>query len=191
MNTIPNALTLLRVLLVPIFVIVYLLPFPGSHFAAAMIFLIAAITDWLDGYLARCLKQHTAFGAFIDPVADKLAVCAALVLVVGEADLPLLAIPATIIVSREIIISGLREWMAELGKRASVAVTVIAKYKTVVQMAALVCLLWYRPGHQVWLGWFGYGLLLVAVGLTLWTMLMYIKVAWPILNDTKTSEVKS
>lgn len=188
MNTIPNVLSLFRVMLVPIFVVVYLLPFKGSHFAAAMIFFIAAFTDWLDGYLARYLNQHSRFGAFIDPVADKLAVCAALVLVVGESDLPLLALPATVIVSREIIISGLREWMAEVGKRTSVAVTVVAKYKTLFQMSALVCLLWYRPGEHFWLGWLGYGLLVIAAVLTLSTMLAYLKAAWPeLISENETN----
>ncbi|MFU8797146.1 MAG: CDP-diacylglycerol--glycerol-3-phosphate 3-phosphatidyltransferase, partial [Gammaproteobacteria bacterium] len=116
--TLPNALTLLRITLIPIMVLAYLIPFSGNHWVAAIVFIIAALTDWLDGYFARTLKQTSAFGAFLDPVADKLLVAVALVLVVSQANLPFLAFPVIIIIGREIAISALREWMSEIGKRA-------------------------------------------------------------------------
>lgn len=175
---IPNILTLLRIVLIPIFVLVFYLPVRWGHAAAAGIFAFAAITDWLDGYIARTFKQTSALGEFLDPVADKLIVVVALVFIVGESRLPYLAIPAAVIVGREIVISALREWMAELGKRASVAVTFIGKFKTAVQMLALVLLLAYQPGVNPWLGLLGYILLCAAAILTLWSMVMYLKTAW-------------
>lgn len=175
---IPNIITLLRISIIPVFVLVFYLPFRGNHIVAAIIFLLAAASDWLDGYLARSLHQVSKLGAFLDPVADKLIVAVALVLIVGEKDLPYLAIPAAVIVGREIVISALREWMAEVGKRASVAVSFIGKLKTTIQMAALVALLAYKPGAWVWLGVLGYCLLYVAAILTLWSMVMYLRAAW-------------
>lgn len=182
MLTVPNILTFIRLLLVPVVVILYYMPVTWAHFAAAIIFAIAAATDWLDGYLARNLKQTTKFGAFLDPVADKLMVAVALVLVVGELRMPFLAIPAAIIVGREIVVSALREWMAELGKRTSVAVTLIAKIKTMVQMFALILLILYRPDGAYWLQFLGSFLLYIAAILTLWSMIMYLKIAWPDLT---------
>ena len=124
---IPNILTTLRIALIPCIVIVYYLPYKWSLFGASSIFALAAATDWLDGYLARRLNQSTAFGAFLDPVADKLMVSVALVMLVESYSEPYLTIPAVIIIGREIVISALREWMAELGKRASIAVSIIGK----------------------------------------------------------------
>jgi CDP-diacylglycerol---glycerol-3-phosphate 3-phosphatidyltransferase len=179
---VPNLLTILRLLLVPIVVILYYLPVGWAHFSAALLFALAAVTDWLDGYLARNLKQMTKFGAFLDPVADKLMVAVALVLVVGELRLPFLAIPAAIIVGREIVVSALREWMAELGKRTSLAVTMVAKIKTMMQMSALILLLLYRQGDSILLQIVGSMMLYVAAALTLWSMIMYLKIAWPDLT---------
>lgn len=178
MLNIPNILTLLRILLIPIMVVVYYLPVTWGHIVAAAIFAVAGATDWLDGYLARRLQQTSALGAFLDPVADKLIIVVALVVVVGELDLPYLAIPAAVIIGREIAISALREWMAELGKRASVAVSVIGKFKTAGQMLALMLLLAYQPGEHLWFGLLGYGLLIIAAILTLWSMIIYLKAAW-------------
>ena len=113
----PNLFTLMRILLIPIFIIVFYLPISWAHKAAALIFALASFTDWLDGYLARKLKQISPFGAFLDPVADKLLVATSLLLLVGTKDIPTIILPAIIIVGREIVISALREWMAELGKR--------------------------------------------------------------------------
>lgn len=175
--TIPNILTLARIGLIPIFVILYYLPTTWAHPLAAVLFAVGALTDWLDGYLARNLQQGSRFGSFLDPIADKLAVAVALVLVVGELGMVYVTIPAAIIVGREIIISGLREWMAEIGKRTSVAVGRLAKLKTVLQMTALTLLLLYREGH-ILVEISGLVLLYIAVLLTLWSMVMYLKAAW-------------
>lgn len=175
---VPNLLTLFRIFLIPVFVVFYYLPVTWSHIAAVIIFVVAAITDWLDGYFARNLQQGTKFGSFLDPVADKLMVAVALVLVVGTLGSPYIAIPAAIIVGREIVISGLREWMAEIGKRTSVSVTQISKLKTVLQMFALVLLLLYTKNSHWLIKWGGWGLLYAAALLTLWSMIMYLKAAW-------------
>jgi len=181
MNT-PNYITLFRIIIIPIFVLVFYLPFKGNHVTAAVIFTLGCITDWLDGYLARSWAQTSKLGAFLDPVADKLIIAVALVLLVGEQNLPYLAIPAAVIVGREIVVSALREWMAEVGKRASVAVSRVGKFKTAVQMVALVFLLIYKPGHTLWFGIIGYVLLYIAALLTLWSMAMYLRAAWPDLT---------
>jgi CDP-diacylglycerol--glycerol-3-phosphate 3-phosphatidyltransferase len=175
---IPNLLTVLRVLLIPVFILLFYLPFSWSYWAASAVFAFASLTDWLDGYLARRLQQSTAFGAFLDPVADKLMVSVALVLLVAEHASLWLTLPAVIIIGREIVISALREWMAELGARAQVAVSRLGKWKTAAQMLALVILLGNPPAITFWVG-LGYFLLMIAAGLTLWSMLVYLKAAWP------------
>ena len=175
---IPNLLTVLRVLLIPVFILLFYLPFSWSYWAASAVFALASLTDWLDGYLARRLQQSTAFGAFLDPVADKLMVSVALVLLVAEHASLWLTLPAVIIIGREIVISALREWMAELGARAQVAVSRLGKWKTAAQMLALVILLGNPPVITFWVG-LGYFLLIIAAGLTLWSMLVYLKAAWP------------
>lgn len=186
---IPNWLTFFRILLIPFLVIIFYLPFTGNNIVCAIIFTVAAITDWLDGFLARTLAQTSSLGAFLDPVADKLIVAVALILLVGEKSLPLLAIPAAVIVGREIAISALREWMAEVGKRANVAVSFIGKIKTTLQMIAVIILLAYKPGSTrltgLWLGILGYIMLYVAATLTLWSMFVYLKAAWRDLNYSK------
>lgn len=178
--TIPNILTLLRILLIPVLVVVYYLPFSWSAWAAGAIFWLAAVTDWFDGYLARKLDQMSPFGAFLDPVADKLIVGASLVLLVESYATPWLTLPAVIIIGREIVISALREWMAELGKRASVAVSYIGKVKTLLQMLAIFLLIIAEP--YGWLGWAGIVSLYSAAALTLWSMYEYLKAAWPELT---------
>jgi CDP-diacylglycerol---glycerol-3-phosphate 3-phosphatidyltransferase len=182
---IPTFLTLMRISAIPIVMIVYFLPFSWAHPAAALIFVVAAITDWFDGYLARTWRQITPLGAFLDPVADKLLVAVSLVIVVGDHWLPFLSIPAAIIVGREIAISALREWMAEIGKRASVAVSFVAKFKTAVQLIALVLLLWANPSSSFWIGGLGTLLLYISAALTLWSMIIYLKLAWPDLTLVK------
>lgn len=173
-----NQLTLLRIILIPLFVVVFYLPFKWAHFASALIFSIAAVTDWLDGYVARKYNQSTAFGAFLDPVADKLMVAIALLLLVGlHHDSPWFAAAAAVIVGREIIISALREWMAEMGQRASVAVSYIGKIKTTLQMTAIIVLLTDIP----LLLEVGYIALAGAAALTLWSMVLYLRAAWPFL----------
>lgn len=178
---IPNFLTLFRIGLIPVFVMVFYLPSGWSRAASALIFLLASLTDLLDGYLARRLGQLSAFGAFLDPVADKLMVAVALVMLIESDPTPLLAIPAAVIIGREIAISALREWMAELGERARVAVSWFGKFKTGVQMSAIVLLLYHNA-----IGFFptrlvGYTLLYIAAILTLWSMVSYLRSAWPSL----------
>jgi CDP-diacylglycerol--glycerol-3-phosphate 3-phosphatidyltransferase len=184
--SIPNLLTWLRIILIPVFVLLFYLPWPWARLTTAAIFGLAAITDWLDGYLARSLQQTSRLGAFLDPVADKLIVATALVLLVGGDHYPYLAIPAAVIVGREIVISALREWMAEVGKRASVAVSLLGKIKTILQMVAILLLLIGRPSaHQYFphLGLIGYILLYVAAAMTIWSMLVYLKAAWKDLTS--------
>lgn len=175
---IPNILTLLRVILIPLFVALFYLPVTWGHWAASAVFAIASATDWLDGYLARRLGQTTPFGAFLDPVADKLIVAVALVLLVAEHSSLWLTLPAAIIICREIVVSALREWMAELGARAQVAVSQMGKWKTAAQMAALIILL-ASPDIPSQLTLLGYGLLMVAAVLTLWSMILYLQAALP------------
>lgn len=182
---IPNILTIIRIILIPFLVLVFYLPFNGNNYAAAIIFALAGFTDWLDGYLARAFNQTSDLGAFLDPVADKLVIAVALVLIVGEHQFPYIAIPAAVIVGREIVISALREWMAEIGKRASVAVSYVGKAKTMIQMLAVLLLLLYRPNGYQFIGYLGYFCLYIAAILTLWSMFMYLKTAWPNLSLTK------
>lgn len=176
---VPNILTLMRVVLIPVLVLLAYLPvFAWQNWVLASVFLLAAITDWFDGYLARALNQTSAFGRFLDPVADKLMVAAALVLLVQATPTLEMVIPAIVIISREITISALREWMAELGKRANVAVSHIGKWKTTAQMTAITVLLVQHPT----LNYVGYFLLYIAVALTVWSMVIYLRAAWPELS---------
>jgi len=173
---IPNLLTLLRIALIPCIMLVYYLPDSWSYTAAAAIFALAAVTDWIDGYLARRLDQSTPFGAFLDPVADKLMVAVALVMLVETYSSPYMTLPAAIIICREIVISALREWMAELGKRASVAVSMLGKVKTTLQMVAIFLLLAAPPASQI--AQAGIVTLYGAALLTLWSMWVYLRAAW-------------
>jgi len=182
---IPNILTLLRIGLIPVLVLFFYLPVSWSHIATTIVFALAAWTDWLDGYLARRLGDTSAFGAFLDPVADKLMVATALVLLVDRNPTAysglLLALPAAIIIGREITISALREWMAELGAATTVAVSYIGKVKTTAQMLALVLLLYRDPINGIASAEVGFYLLYVAALLTLWSMSVYLNAAWPVL----------
>jgi CDP-diacylglycerol---glycerol-3-phosphate 3-phosphatidyltransferase len=171
----PIALTLFRLFLLPIFVVLFYLPYSWAHFVAAFVFWLAAITDALDGYAARKLKQSTRFGAFLDPVADKLMVATALVLLVEQYGSMWLTLPALFMIGREIVISALREWMAEIGKRGSVAVSWIGKYKTAAQMVAIIGFIWQANDLMVYAA---YALLYVAAVLTFWSMMSYILTAW-------------
>ena len=181
LTSVPNILTLMRIALIPIFIVVFYLPFSWAHYAAAIIFALASFTDWLDGYLARKLKQISPFGAFLDPVADKLLVASSLLLLVSTNEVHYITLPAIVIVGREIVISALREWMAEVGSRASVAVSYIGKAKTAMQMVALILLLAFYPSASVW-GWVGFVLLYLAAILTIWSMVVYLMIAWPELT---------
>ena len=181
---IPNSLTFLRIVLIPVMVVVFYLPFKGHLIVAAAVFTVAAITDWVDGYLARRLDQTTPFGAFLDPVADKLIVAVALVLLVERHNDLLFTLAACVIIGREIVVSALREWMAELGRRASVAVSMIGKVKTTFQMIAIIVLLGVdaqRDGSEVLA--LGVILLYVAAALTLWSMVQYLRVASVALDE--------
>lgn len=178
LKSLPNVLTLMRIVLIPVFVLVFYLPFQWANGVAAFIFALACFTDWLDGYLARRLQQMSTFGAFLDPVADKLLVATSLLLLVGARDLNYITIPAIVIVGREIVISALREWMAEIGSRASVTVSNVGKVKTFLQMLALFLLLAFRP-EASWWGVLGFILLYVAAILTIWSMVVYLLIAWP------------
>jgi CDP-diacylglycerol--glycerol-3-phosphate 3-phosphatidyltransferase len=179
----PNLITGLRILLIPVLVAVfYIAPLEWRYLASASVFTVASITDWLDGYLARRWGETTTFGAFLDPVADKLIVAVALILLVEVHASAILAIPALVIVGREIVVSALREWMAHYSERRSVAVSMLGKIKTVFQMIAIIFLLGAGPGRsepQI----VGYTLLYIAAGLTLWSMFEYLKLAWPDLEN--------
>ena len=180
--TIPNILTVLRIALIPVFVVVYYLPYSWNHLAATALFGLAALTDWFDGYLARRLQQTSPFGAFLDPVADKLIVAVALILLVQTNPTFWFVIPAAVIVGREIAISALREWMAEIGNRAHVAVSIIGKIKTTAQMTALLLLLYRQPLWGLPTNEIGVMLLYLAAILTLWSMVIYLRAAWPLIS---------
>lgn len=176
----PNTLTVLRMFCIPVFVLFFYLPWTWSHVLVAFIFIFAGMTDYLDGYLARKLAQTSQLGAFLDPVADKLLVIAALILLVNEIKYPFLAVISVVIACREILVSALREWMAEVGKRASVAVSYLGKLKTVIQFIAICALLLGRADlfhskHFFWI--LGYIFLLTAAIMTLWSMFVYLKAA--------------
>lgn len=182
MNT-PLILTVLRIVAIPVIAIIYMLPFSWAHPVASLLLALAAFTDWLDGYLARSWSQMTQLGAFLDPVADKLLVAVSLVMVLSSHLIPYLGVPAAVIIGREIAISALREWMSIIGKRVSVKVSMIAKYKTAIQMLALVLLVWYHPSSSAWVKWIGPILLYIAAILTIWSMCVYLKAAWPDLRE--------
>jgi CDP-diacylglycerol--glycerol-3-phosphate 3-phosphatidyltransferase len=177
MCSLPNILTILRLALIPVLVVVFYIPFQWSHYLATAIFVIASVTDWLDGYLARKWGQVTLLGAFLDPVADKLLVSTCLLLLVGAKEINFITLPAIVIVGREIVISALREWMAEWGKRASIAVGKLGKIKTVLQMIALILLLAFHPSTTL-MGVLGVILLYIAALMTIWSMAVYMRIAY-------------
>jgi CDP-diacylglycerol--glycerol-3-phosphate 3-phosphatidyltransferase/cardiolipin synthase len=181
MWNIPNILTLLRIVLIPVFVLLFYLPVEWARLSCALVFSVAAVTDWLDGYLARRWGQVSPLGAFLDPVAHKLMVAVSLLLLVQAEPTPALAIPAAVIIGREITISALREWMAELGARAMVAVSLIGKFKTAVQMVAILLLIFNQPLWGIPIYTVVFVLLYLAAILTLWSMGLYLKAAWPSL----------
>lgn len=177
----PNILTLSRIAMIPLMLISFYWFGQDGKVVAALLFALAAVTDWFDGYLARRLNQTTPLGAFLDPVADKLIVAVALVLLVENFASAWLTIPAAIIVGREIVISALREWMAELGKRANIAVSYIGKVKTAAQMGSITVLM--GGEDYPWLLDIGYAGLYVAAVLTIWSMMVYLRAAWPDLRQ--------
>ena len=183
---IPILLTWLRIVMIPLMIAIYYVPGSwvsgiGRDMAAMLVFVIAGVTDWFDGYLARKWNETSAFGAFLDPVADKLVVAAALIMLVqlGRLD----AIIAATIIGREITISALREWMAQLGAHKSVAVSMIGKIKTVAQMVAIPLLLYHTPIGGLDVQRMGTWLIYVAAVLTLWSMGYYLRMAWPFMAE--------
>tara|TARA_A100001037_G_C14994781_1_gene564277 strand:- start:97 stop:684 length:588 start_codon:yes stop_codon:yes gene_type:complete len=183
LGNLPNLLTLGRIALIPLFVLVYVLPVSPAYSLAALLFALASLTDWLDGYLARKLNQSTAFGAFLDPAADKLMVVTALVMLIGHHSNLYLTIPGLVIIGREVMISALREWMAELNRRGLVKVGIIGRVKTLLQMLAILILVANPPNLDLpWL-YIGYILLYIAAIMTLVSMISYLKAAWPSLSD--------
>ena len=181
--TIPTMLTLARIAMIPILVVVFYLPYKWTNFAAAFVFAFASATDWLDGWIARRYNQYSAFGAFLDPVADKLMVATALFLIVQSHPTRWMALWAAVIVGREIAVTALREWMAELGQRAKVAVANVGKIKTIVQMVAVTLLLYQAPILGIPVFTIGEWMLAVAALLTLWSGFEYLRAAWPSLRE--------
>lgn len=180
--SLPNLLTWMRIFAIPLVVLLFHLPYHWSDPAAGALFALAGITDTLDGYFARRMGQTSRLGAFLDPVADKLIVCVALVLLVSKDSRLIVVLPAIVIIGREIAISALREWMAEIGKRTKVAVSPLGKIKTIVQMVGLSMMLirwdvWILPTYQL-------GLVLTAIAavLTLVSAIDYLRAAWPDLR---------
>ncbi|MBL8263039.1 MAG: CDP-diacylglycerol--glycerol-3-phosphate 3-phosphatidyltransferase [Xanthomonadaceae bacterium] len=198
--TVPTLLTLARIVMIPVLVVVFYLPYAWTNFACAGLFALAAITDWLDGWIARRYHQFSAFGAFLDPVADKLMVAVALFLIVQGHPTRWMTLWALVIVGREIAVSALREWMAEIGQRATVKVASVGKIKTVAQMVALLCLLYsvtpdMPPRAMPWMGQpifhIGEWMLAAAAILTLWSGAQYLKAAWPALMADEGKQVES
>ena len=188
--TIPNILTVARIVAIPVFIIAYFLSPDQKNTVAVAIFVLAALTDWLDGFLARKLKEVSPFGAFLDPVADKLIVCTALVLLVSDDNVSsqvlfqsIFTISVIIIVGREVSVVALREWMAEKGQRASIATSYLSKSKTFLQMLAIVLLLYGQSINEFPTLVVGELLLYIAAALTIWTMFLYLRNAWPILTS--------
>ncbi len=189
---VPNILTVLRIALIPVFVGIFYLPkdamtlaaFPAHwvNLTATIVFALAAVTDWLDGYWARKFNQMSGFGAFLDPVADKLMVAAALIVLVEFERIG--AVIALIIIGREIAISALREWMANIGKSSNVAVAMIGKIKTAAQMLAILLLLYYDSIGHFNTKLVGQVLIVIAAILTLVSMAYYLKAAWPVMKDS-------
>jgi len=178
----PNILTAARIACIPVLIVVFYLPFAWTNWAAMGVFVLAALTDWLDGWLARRWQQTSAFGAFLDPVADKLMVAVALVLLMERDPSVTLSLATIIIIGREITISALREWMAEIGQRKAIRVAAIGKIKTIAQMVAIGFMLFREPLFGLPIYAIGKVLLYIAAALTLWSMFKYLHAAWPILK---------
>lgn len=179
----PTWLTLFRVAMIPAVAVLMCVEFSAHDELAAAGFAIAVVTDWFDGWLARRWQQESAFGAFLDPVADKLIVCTVLILLVYQDSRLLVAIPVVLIIGREVAVSALREWMAGKGAREAVAVGSTGKYKTTFQMVALVFLLLELSGPKGVIYDIGLALLWVSAALAIWSFLEYARAAWPQLRD--------
>ena len=180
--TLPTAITLFRIALIPLFVLVFYLPFSWSNVVATAIFALASFSDWVDGYLARSMQLESSFGAFLDPVADKLMVVVVIVLLVEANPSIYVALPSVVIVAREISISALREWMAQLGASTTVKVSYIGKTKTVAQMLALGFMIFAEPLMGLPIFQIGLGIYYLAAILTIASMVIYLRAAWPVLT---------
>ena len=180
--TIPTVLTLFRIVLVPVLVVVFYWEHPLSNIFACSVFVLGALTDWLDGWIARRYDMYSAFGAFLDPVADKLAVTFALFLVTQRHNTEWMALLSAIIVGREITISALREWMAQMGAHGLVKVAALGKLKTIVQMVAISFVLFREDLLGIPIFYIGQILLAIAAALTLWSGFDYIRAAWPTMR---------
>lgn len=181
--TLPLLLTLLRVAAIPVVLVLFYVDIAYARQIAALIYGSAAITDWFDGYLARKWNQTSKFGAFLDPVADKLLVAVCLVMLLRAEPDGILALLAAVIIGREITISALREWMAELGSRAHVAVSWVGKVKTGFQMTAIGLMIWRIDTLGLPIYTIGYLLLFIAAALTIWSMVVYLRAAWPLMVE--------
>ncbi len=181
--TVPNILTWIRIAAIPLVILAFYAPYHWHDLAACVVFAAAGITDTLDGYLARKLGQITRLGAFLDPVADKLIVATALVLLVSHDPRVLVVLMAIVIIGREIAISALREWMAQLGQRRKVAVSLLGKYKTIFQVVGLSMMFYRSPLWGLDIYKIGVGLTVLAAVLTLVSMLSYLRAAWPDLRS--------
>ncbi len=179
----PIILTLFRIAFIPLLVVIFYLPWEYSNVVCTIIFIIASITDWLDGYFARKMNLETAFGAFLDPVADKLMVAFVLILIVQTQASNSLTIAAAIIIGREITIASLREWMAEMGQSAKVKVSALGKWKTTTQMVAIGLLLYHEDLLGLPINLIGYWLLYISAILTLWSMVNYLSAAYTVLKE--------
>lgn len=182
-SSLPNILTWIRILAIPLIVVIFFLPVSWAAPAAGLLFALAGITDLLDGYLARRMGQTSRFGAFLDPVADKLIVATALVLIVSRDPSIQIAVIAAIIIGREITVSALREWMSEIGASAKVAVSWFGKWKTTAQIIGISMMLFERPIGPIPIYQIGFWLLVVAAALTIISMVDYLRSAWPALKD--------
>jgi CDP-diacylglycerol--glycerol-3-phosphate 3-phosphatidyltransferase len=183
--TIPNLLTALRIALIPAIVVLFYLPYHWSDMACGVMFAVVGITDAFDGYLARKLGQTSRLGAFLDPVADKLIVATALVLIVSRNPVWYVTLTAAVIIGREIGVSALREWMAEIGARQKMEVTQVAKFKTIVQIVGLSMMLFREDLFGLPIYEFGLALTVVAAVLTLWSMAVYLNGAMPELRGSR------
>ncbi|MBS0228482.1 MAG: CDP-diacylglycerol--glycerol-3-phosphate 3-phosphatidyltransferase [Proteobacteria bacterium] len=189
--TLPTWLTLGRIAMIPVLVAVYYLGGRWSNPGATVVFALASVTDWLDGWIARRYGLSSRFGAFLDPVADKLMVATALVVTVQHHHTVWIALWASVIIGREIAVSALREWMAEIGQHAKVSVAMVGKIKTTVQMIALGFLLYRDPLWGLPIFLIGEWLLAAAAVLTLWSGFEYLRAAWPSLIDESPKSVDS
>lgn len=179
--TVPNMITMLRLLMMPLLFAIFYWPFPHHYLMCTVVFTAIGITDFLDGYFARKLNQFSQFGAFIDPVADKIVVGMSFILITELYQNPWVTLAVVIIIGREITISALREWMAGLGRRDQVAVASLGKYKTFTQMFAIGALFIAAEHYAVWIDWVAYAFLMAAAFLTLLSMIDYLKKAWSVL----------